>query len=123
MINRRGFLRLCGLVTTGVLLATSRLPVAQIAALFDDEPSLEPASARKLIRELNRPTYMPPSYEPLIEREAEVLLLTARGLSKQDIAKKLGISEHSVDSHLKSLMHKTRYTLAFVKTNSAPSQA
>ncbi len=41
------------------------------------ESSLHPAIARKLIRELNRPTSLPPSDEPLTEREAEVLILVS----------------------------------------------
>ena len=52
-----------------------------IVDVHHGESSLHPAIARKLIRELNRPTTLPPSEEPLTEREAEVLVLVARGLS------------------------------------------
>lgn len=44
---------------------------------------------------------------PLItKREIEVLHLVAQGLSTQDIAKQLYISEETVKSHRKNLNHK-----------------
>ena len=44
--------------------------------------------------------------EALSAREVEVLLLLDEHLSTDDIAKRLFISEHTVRSHVKSLMHK-----------------
>lgn len=46
------------------------------------------------------------SYE-LSEREREVLLLVAKGLSSKEIADRLNISVHTVNTHRKNITHKT----------------
>ncbi len=46
------------------------------------------------------------SFEPLTEREAEVLQLLAQGLANKQIAVALGISEHTVKFHVSSLYGK-----------------
>ena len=46
------------------------------------------------------------NYE-LSEREREVLILVAQGLSSKEIADRLCISIHTVNSHRKNLTHKT----------------
>ena len=46
------------------------------------------------------------SYE-LSDRETEVLLLVAQGFSSKEIAEKLHISVHTVNTHRKNITHKT----------------
>ena len=64
------------------------------------EPSLQPAIAHKVMRELQRESNLPPTEEPLTEREEEVLALVAQGLANQDIADKLFVSERTVRAHV-----------------------
>lgn len=84
--------------------------VQAIQSVYQGRPSLHPAVARKLIRELNRPTVLPPSDEPLTEREAEVLVLIARGLAIADIADKLLVDEPTVYAHVNSILNKLQST-------------
>lgn len=46
------------------------------------------------------------NYE-LSDRETDVLVLVAKGLSSKEIADKLNISVHTVNSHRKNITHKT----------------
>lgn len=80
--------------------------VQAIHDVHNGESSLHPVIARKLIRELNRPSSLPPSDEALTEREVEVLILVARGLPNQDIAQSLVISERTVRTHVSNILSK-----------------
>jgi NarL family two-component system response regulator LiaR len=72
------------------------------------EPSLHPTIARKVLQELSRPeeTEKPPTSDPLTERELEVLRVVARGLSNQQIANELLISEATVRTHVSNILSK-----------------
>ena len=78
-----------------------------IREVYRGESSLHPAIARKVIGELKRPPEnLPPTEEPLTEREVEVLSLVARGLSNQEIADRLVVSERTVRTHVSNILGK-----------------
>jgi NarL family two-component system response regulator LiaR len=68
--------------------------------------SIPPAIAHKLMREIQKPPEMPPTEEPLTEREVEVLGLIAQGLANQEIADQLVISERTVRTHVSNILGK-----------------
>ena len=60
-----------------------------------------------MIQELNRPPKdLPPTEEPLTERELEVLKLVAHGQPNQEIAEALVISERTVGTHVSNILSK-----------------
>lgn len=70
-------------------------------------PTLDSAVAFKLIQEINRPGDAPSiSEDPLSEREIEVLRLVARGLTNQEIAEQLCITERTVRNHVGNILSK-----------------
>jgi NarL family two-component system response regulator LiaR len=70
------------------------------------EPSMHPTIARKLMLELQRSSGLPPTEEPLTEREVEVLSLVAQGLTNQEIADRLYVSERTVRTHVSNILSK-----------------
>jgi NarL family two-component system response regulator LiaR len=77
-----------------------------IRDVYHGESSLHPTIARKLIGELHRPSSPPPAGEELTEREVEVLSLVAQGLSNQEIADQLIVSERTVRKHVSNILGK-----------------
>lgn len=79
-----------------------------IRAVHAGDSYLQPAITRRVLQELHRPAAPPPARtdEPLSEREVEVLTLIAEGLSNQEIAERLIISERTVRNHVGNILAK-----------------
>ena len=87
--------------------ATPEAIVQAIREVHQGRPSLHPDVAYKLMRELNRPSAdLPPTEEPLTGREVDILKLVAKGLSNQQIADRLVISERTVRTHISHILDK-----------------
>ena len=77
-----------------------------IRSVYRGESSLHPSIAHKVIQELARPSSLPLTPDPLTEREVIVLKLVAQGLSNQDIAERLRVSERTAGSHVSRILDK-----------------
>ena len=69
-------------------------------------PTLPADIAVRLIREINKPPDQTPTEDPLTARELEILRLIARGMTNQEIADKLIISERTVRTHVSNILDK-----------------
>jgi NarL family two-component system response regulator LiaR len=74
------------------------------------EATLHPTIARMLMRQLAQPgnqvTSLPPTTDPLTGREVEVLRLVSQGLSNDEIAARLVLSERTVRTHVSHILDK-----------------
>ncbi len=70
------------------------------------EPALHPTIARKLLQEIAHPADVEPAPEALTGRELDVLRLIAQGLSNQEIADELVVSEATVRAHVSRILGK-----------------
>jgi NarL family two-component system response regulator LiaR len=80
--------------------------VRAIRQVHRGEPSLHPTIARKLLHEIARPADLQPAPEALTDREMTVLQLIAQGLSNQEIADRISVSESTVRAHVSHILAK-----------------
>ena len=80
--------------------------VRAVRQVHRGEPALHPIIARKLLQEIAQPADLRPSPEALTARELDVLQLIAQGLSNQEIADQLVISEPTVRAHVSRILGK-----------------
>jgi DNA-binding NarL/FixJ family response regulator len=98
---------------------------AAIRAACRGEVHLDPAIARQLTRSLLAPTAR--SVNALTDREREILVLVAKGLSNQQIADALVISERTARTHVSNILSKlgvasrTQAALLAIREGIAPA--
>ncbi len=81
--------------------------IAAIHNVHRGESSLHPTIARKLIREINQGDQPAnPPGEALTDREVDVLVAVAKGMSNQEIAEALFIGERTVRTHVSNILGK-----------------
>jgi DNA-binding NarL/FixJ family response regulator len=100
--------------------------IRNLQGLIRGEPPLSPAIARKILRHFQSsgqpsgqssgqssarsPAQSPQPANDLSEREKEILALVAKGLKRGDIGPLLGISPHTVATHVKTIYSKLNVT-------------
>lgn len=77
-----------------------------IRYVYQGSSWLHPAIACRVMREVERGPDLRPAEDGLTQREVEVLSLVARGLSNQEIADRLVISELTVRTHVSRILDK-----------------
>jgi len=77
-----------------------------IRSVYRGESSLHPTIARRLVQQFSQPAVDSSPENPLTQREVEVLKLVAQGLSNQNIADELVVSERTVGKHVGNILEK-----------------
>jgi DNA-binding NarL/FixJ family response regulator len=101
------------------------MPKPAIRAACRGEVHLDPAIAKQLTRSLVAPK--PQTVNSLTDREREVLVLVAQGLSNQQIADSLVISERTARTHVSNILSKlgvasrTQAALLAIREGIAPA--
>ena len=74
--------------------------ILAVRDVHEGKSVLDPAIAQKLMRYVSGQRPSPPDYEPLTDRELEVLALAGKGYTNKAIGMQLGISDRTVQGHL-----------------------
>ncbi len=80
--------------------------IAAVHAVHEGKSVLDPEILPKLMRAVAASHDAKMAYEPLTDRELEVLQATARGLTNKAIGLMLGISDRTVQGHLRRIFEK-----------------
>ncbi len=86
--------------------ATREQLVLAIRDVAQGRASLQPSIAVKLIQEINHPSELLYTADPLTRRELETIRLIARGLSNQEIATELFVNERTIAKYVSSILDK-----------------
>jgi NarL family two-component system response regulator LiaR len=77
-----------------------------IRDVSNGQASIQPSIAVKVIQEINHPSQLLYTADPLTRRELETLRLIARGMSNQEIAAELVVHERTVAKYVSSILEK-----------------
>jgi len=77
-----------------------------IRDVANGQASIPPGIALKVIHEINHPSHLMYTADPLTPRELETLRLIAKGLSNQEIAEELFVHERTVAKYVSSVLEK-----------------
>lgn len=85
--------------------------VQAVRDVYEGKSALDPVIAQKLVAHIARRTshsanHPSTDFEPLTERELEVLSLTGKGYTNKAIGVQLGISDRTVQGHLAKIYNK-----------------
>ncbi len=81
--------------------------LAAIRRVYAGESIIQPSIAARMIGEFSRRAApQEPEYEPLSERERDVLRLLADGLSNREIGARLILAEGTVKNHVSTILEK-----------------
>jgi DNA-binding NarL/FixJ family response regulator len=80
--------------------------IAAVQAVYEGKSALDPEVLSKLMHVVAASHEQKMTYEPLTERELEVLAATARGLTNKAIGLLLDISDRTVQGHLRRIFEK-----------------
>lgn len=93
---------------TGYLLKNSTFEILTqaIHSVVRNEPYLHPEVTRRMMKAYYSHNTAEPIVEPLTPREKEILILVAKGMTNQEIADRICISELTVRSHVSNILNK-----------------
>lgn len=74
--------------------------VQAVRDVYEGRSVLDPAIAHKLMDYISGQRASSPDFEPLTDRELEVLMLAGKGFTNKAIGMQLGISDRTVQGHL-----------------------
>ena len=80
--------------------------VQQLKAVLHGQPPLSPGVARRILTHFSQQNKEPESNEALTDREKDVLRLMAKGFSRPEVAKLLGLTPNTVASYTKVIYQK-----------------
>ncbi len=80
--------------------------IEAVHAVYEGKSVLDSALVGKVMRAIAGAGQQQATYEPLTEREIEVLREAARGLTNKAIGVRLGISDRTVQGHLRRIFEK-----------------
>ncbi len=80
--------------------------IRSLEAIARGEPALSPAIAHRILQHFHKTQAARPSADVLTARETEVLAWLGRGLTGPETARKLGLTDHTTASYVKTIYSK-----------------